>query len=240
MSCYAIIPARKGSKRLPGKNARVLGEKPLIQWTIECALSSNLFEKVVVSTDDLTLASLSESLGCFIPGLREESLASDHSNLASVCLDVADKMNLKSSDVIMLLQPTSPFRKIETMERALTLLKENKEAASVISFSPCPLRPEWIHKAGEKGFAEPLADDPQSLLRQRASHSYIIPNGLIYLISVENLKRYQNFFTPFMLPIVTDDPIETHDIDDLEDWEQAESYLQLQAGDKKVEKFDLR
>lgn len=228
MRTIAIIPARKGSKRLPGKNSKLLGGKPLAKWTIDCALKSQVFDDIIFSTDDLKLSEMATNSGCIVPGLRDWRLAEDRSDLVDVCLDASEKIGLNSSDVIILLQPTSPFRKQSTIQKALSMLMSNKTVESVVSFSSCKTRPEWIHNIGKDGYIKPLFDS-SNLLEQQSKNNYFLPNGLIYAINLENLKKNNNFFTSFTTPFIIDDEVETHDIDDYNDWVKALSILKKQT-----------
>lgn len=219
MNFYAIIPARKGSKRLPGKNKKILGGKPLIQWTIECAKKANIFEKIIVSTDDSEIAEISENLGCTVPGLRDNNLASDTANLVDVCLNVANQLELNDSDVIVLLQPTSPFRKPETILRGLSMMK-NLTSSNVISFSPCEVNPEWIHFVDNDDQLKPLLDK-NSVLNQQQKYQYLIPNGLLYITGLHELRKNMSFFSGHIIPMITLDNQETLDIDTEQDWQHA-------------------
>ena len=103
-----LIPARGGSKGIPKKNLYLFNEKPLIQWTIESALESNLLDEIIVSTDDEDIANFSRSQGIEVPFLREQYLAQDNSLIMDTVLKVLEKLN--TFDFILLLQPTSPLR----------------------------------------------------------------------------------------------------------------------------------
>lgn len=225
MKFYAIIPARKGSKRLPGKNKKLLGGKPLIQWTIECAKAVNEFENIIVSTDDPEIAEIGENLGCTVPGLRNSDLASDTANLVDVCLDIAKKFQMKNDDVMVLLQPTSPFRRPETVLKGLSIMKHIAGHGNVISFSPCQINPEWIHYIDDSGQVHSMWDK-KNILNQRQKFKYIIPNGLFYSSKIQQIKKYNNFFIDKTWPLIIEDPIETHDIDTEVDWENAQLFVQ--------------
>lgn len=130
----AIIPARGGSKRLPGKNIKPLLGKPLIAWSIEAALASELFDLVLVSTDCQEIASIAEQYGAIVPGLRPSALASDRATTNDVVTHMVGKVEEIWGGVksITLLQPTSPLRKIASIVEAHELY-ERMDALSVIS-----------------------------------------------------------------------------------------------------------
>ena len=121
----AIVPARGGSKRLPGKNIKVLNGKPLIQWTIESALGIDDISRVMVSTDSQEIADIALQSGAEVPFLRPKELATDTSS-SSVVIEHA--LNYYKSqgeifDYVLLLQPTSPMRNKKHNEQAIALLK---------------------------------------------------------------------------------------------------------------------
>ena len=108
LKVLAIIPARKGSKGIVGKNSKLIGGKPLVAWTIEAAINSKFIDKTHVSTDCLTVKSIAESYGLKVPRLRPDNLSEDDTTSSSVILfELLDKNEF---DVICMLQPTSPLR----------------------------------------------------------------------------------------------------------------------------------
>ena len=125
----AIIPARGGSKGLPGKNIKNLNGKPLIEWTIEAALKSKCIDKVVISTDDTNIASISENAGATVPFLRPQDLATDHSLAIDVYLYTIDKLienTSKKYSSFIVLQPTSPLRNSDDIDNAVELFNVKK------------------------------------------------------------------------------------------------------------------
>lgn len=130
----AIIPARGGSKRLPNKNILPLDGKPLIVWTIEAALDSQLFDMVLVSTDSQDIADISISAGAMVPFLRPVELASDTATTNDVVSHMVKWVEAEHDvvELVALLQPTSPLRDADNIKDAMKLYEE-KNAASVIS-----------------------------------------------------------------------------------------------------------
>lgn len=130
----AIIPARSGSKRLPGKNIKMLLGKPLIAWTIEAALTSKLFDLVLVSTDSKEIADISEQYGAIVPGLRPTLLASDTATTNDVVAHMVSLVESRWGKVnnVTLLQPTSPLRTSENIINAYELYNKMR-SSSVIS-----------------------------------------------------------------------------------------------------------
>ncbi|MGE6181361.1 cytidylyltransferase domain-containing protein [Aeromonas media] len=130
----AIIPARGGSKRLPNKNILPLDGKPLIVWTIEAALDSQLFDMVLVSTDSQDIADISISAGAMVPFLRPVELASDTATTNDVVSHMVKWVEAEHDvvELVALLQPTSPLRDADNIKDAMKLYEE-KKASSVIS-----------------------------------------------------------------------------------------------------------
>ncbi len=145
-----IIPARSGSKGVLNKNIRLLNNKPLIQYTIECAKDTNIFDRIIVSTDSSEIEEISTKLGVKVPFLRPPEFATDYSpTIDSVIytLDQLHKVNGESFDLLMLLQPTSPLRNVEDIVNSVKLLKNN--ATSLVSVNkidePHPFKMKVIY-----------------------------------------------------------------------------------------------
>ncbi|MFM4981846.1 cytidylyltransferase domain-containing protein [Aeromonas caviae] len=131
----AIIPARGGSKRLPGKNIKPLAGKPLIRWTTQAALASGEFDMVIVSTDSQAIADIAmQDAGVIFPGLRPAELAGDMATTNDVISHVVQWVEEHYSmvDMIAILQPTSPLRTAQQIKEAVALYK-NKKATAVVS-----------------------------------------------------------------------------------------------------------
>ena len=103
----AVIPARGGSKRIPRKNVLRFGGKPMLVWTIEAAIYSNLFDKIVVSTDDWEIAGIAEEAGADVPFTRDAGLADDYATISDVVIDAISRVG---GDTICMLSPACPFR----------------------------------------------------------------------------------------------------------------------------------
>jgi CMP-N,N'-diacetyllegionaminic acid synthase len=118
----ALITARGGSKRLPGKNVRPLGGKPLIQWTVEASLACPLVHRTILSTDDLAIADAARACGCEVPFMRPEALAHDTASSVDVVRHALATAG-DGFDWLVLLQPTSPFRTADDIARGIAQLQ---------------------------------------------------------------------------------------------------------------------
>jgi CMP-N-acetylneuraminic acid synthetase len=149
LNVIAIIPARGGSKGVPRKNIRLLGDKPLIAWTIETSLRSKILDRVIVSTDDHDIAELSVKVGAEIPFLRPSELAQDDTPDLPVYLHVLDYLAKQENyhpDVVVWLRPTSPLRLAEDVENTVNILISNEQLDCVRSVCLAEHHPYWMKK----------------------------------------------------------------------------------------------
>lgn len=190
MSILGIIPARGGSKGINRKNLTFLGGKPLISYTIDAAINSNI-DELIVSTDDEEIALVSKTLGAAVPFLRPKELATDNSNSIDVAihgLNQMEKITNSIFDSIIYLQPTTPFRNSNDINNCLDIINEQKQKDSVISV----INVEGYHPARMKFIEKGLLIDPdfceteENQNRQELKPMYI-RNGAIYLTKRETL-----------------------------------------------------
>ena len=152
VSKVALIPARKGSERSPGKNIADLNGHPLIAYTISVALKSELFDRVVVSTDCAQIAQIAVKYGAEIPMLRPSELSTkDSPDIGWVLLAINEWLQLKNEDLISILRPTNPFRSTRSIVQALELLVNNPNYDSIRAIRPVKEHPSkmWRGQPGE-------------------------------------------------------------------------------------------
>jgi CMP-N-acetylneuraminic acid synthetase len=189
-----LIPARGGSKRLPGKNLLCVGGVSLLQRAIDTAIESGLDTCVTTDSDEIAAAANQVSVV-----RRPAELADDAAEMVDVALHASEEMGLERDDVIVLLQPTSPFRSAETIRRAVGMFSGNP----VVSVSRVKL-PEHAHSlVGE----------------MLVPASVVTPNGCVYVASVSFLRLYRSF-TLQAKPLFVSDQ-EALDIDTREQWIEA-------------------
>jgi N-acylneuraminate cytidylyltransferase/CMP-N,N'-diacetyllegionaminic acid synthase len=189
----ALIPARGGSRRIPRKNLRPIAGKPMIAWTIEAAQRSKAIHTVIVTTDDEGIATVSRNLGAEVPFIRPAALASDEADSVSVVVHALDFMRERgdSPAALALLQPTSPLRTAEDIDRAATIYRE-KGASAVVSVK-CVERPvHWLRRIGASGELFPYTENGAPITRS-AEPIYEL-NGAIYLLDAEMFARERTFF----------------------------------------------
>jgi len=190
-----IIPARGNSKGLPGKNVLNFSGKPLIAWSIEEAISSNIFDSVIVNTDDERIAQVAEKYGAEIPFMRPKELGMDRVSLMDVLLYVLNKLisNGVSYDISVLLQPTSPLRLTDDIRNAVDMLFQY-DADAIVSVCKTEHTPLWINTLPPNGCMKDfLRKDILNKNRQELPIYYRL-NGSIYASSVDFLRTKKTFY----------------------------------------------
>lgn len=223
----AIIPARQGSKGLPGKNKKPLCGKPLIAWTLEQAKKSRFIDRIVVSTDDAEIAKISEECGVKVPFLRPRKLAQDKTGAMEVVLHLLDKLKKDENylpDMVLLLQPTSPLRTVSDIESALRMLFSNKEADAVVSICETAKSPYWMRVMTDEGFIKYFIKHKYvDYRRQDLPKTYSV-NGALYLCKTPALLKWKTFSPKNTIGYLM--PKERSvDIDDIIDFNLAEFIL---------------
>lgn len=212
----ALIPARAGSKRLHNKNLLSLGGKPLIAWTIEAALKCSLIDDVVVSTDDQNIKNIAIEYGATVPFIRPEILANDTSSTDDVIIHALEELKLSESDVLVLLQPTSPLRESRDIENALTILV-NDAVQGVVSVCECEHSPMWCNTLPDSKLMGGFIKHEVAANRSQDLPTYYRLNGAIYAYKVSYFKKYRirhysNGIKAFVMPVNRSIDID-HDFD---------------------------
>lgn len=230
MKILALITARGGSKRLPGKNIRPLAGKPLIVWSIEVVKDLPGICDILVSTDDPAIASVAQAAGGSVPWLRPAELATDTASSVDVALHALDWYEKGNGlvDGLMLLQPTSPFRTRETINRGIDLFRQNGHRP-VIGVSPAGSHPMWYFRV-EGTTMRPFIEGGGIQLRSQDLPLAYVLNGAFYLSAPHDLRQHQSFYSDAMIPLVIERPEELIDIDTEWDWRIAEMYASNVAG----------
>lgn len=219
MSCVikkiAIIPARSGSKGLPNKNILMLLDRPLIAYTIEAAISSNIFDKIIVSTDSLEYKYIAEKYGAEVI-LRTKELSSDSATSFMVVQDVLEKC--PGYDYFVLLQPTSPFRNYKHIKNAVEQFENNHEAKFLVSVVESDKSSALI-KPIDNSLSLRNFDCDFSTYRRQNKKEYC-PNGAIFIGYVSNYLRQKHFFGADSIAYIMNKE-DSIDIDDQLDFELA-------------------
>ena len=217
----AIIPARGGSKRLPRKNVLDLNGKPLIAYSIEAGLDSSYIDKVVVTSDDNEVLTISKKYGAVTIN-RPYELASDTATTFGAIKHTVD--NCEKYDYIVLLQPTSPLRNEKHIDEAVELL-ESKKSNAVVSVCKMDHNPMWSnvldHSLSMKGF---LGDE---ILNKRGQDldKYYRLNGAIYICETDKLLKEESFFLKDNIFAYKMNRESSIDIDEEIDFKMAKVFL---------------
>ena len=184
---YIIIPARGGSKGIPGKNIKLLNDKPLIAYTIDAAKEVTLNDHIIVSTDSEEIKRVAEDLGLKIPFLRPPHLATDEANSYDVVMHAVDYLFNKwiTPNPIILLQPTSPFRNANHIEEALSLYTDDIDM--VVSVTETKSNPYYsLFEENKEGFLQKSKEG--DFTRRQDCPKVWEYNGAIYIMNLNSLK----------------------------------------------------
>lgn len=228
----AIIPARGGSKRLPGKNIKKLVNKPLINWTIEAAVKSEVFDEIMVNTDDKTIAEIALEAGATIPFIRKKELATDKASSLDVVKDTISfyRSISKEFDIVVLLQPTSPLRDDIDIINSINCFIE-KKAASVLSVCEVDHPVQWCNTLTTKLSMDNFIRSEYKGLRSQDLGIHYRLNGAIY---IWDCRKFQDSNEAIISPSFASIMDRKHSIDiDVElDFSIAEVIIKGTSSDK--------
>lgn len=226
----AIIPARGGSKGLPGKNTKLLGGLPLICHSIKAALASNLIDRVIVFTEDNEIATIAKNCGAEVPFMRPSNLANDTSIVLDSYLHLVDLINKENSKPIqsfVALLPTTPLRVSQDIDEAIKIFNK-KKADSVISVVEASVPLYWHMSITKEGILKNYSPEFNVLKNRQEFKKHYVPNGAIYVFRTEAIRSTRQYYTEKTYPYIM--PRERSvDIDNLLDFDWAEYLLHKQA-----------
>lgn len=218
--CIAIIPARGGSKRIPRKNIKDFFGKPLIAYSIEAALNSGLFEKVIVSTDDKEIADVAIKYGADVPFMRPKELSDDH----TVTKDVIDhalsflRVRGEEYDYLCTIYATAPFLQSKYLIEGFVKLK-NSDAINAFSSTTMPFPVQRTFKLDKNGRCKMFTPEHYYTRSQDLEEAYQ-DAGQFYWTKL-NEHSNEIMFGKDSIPIILPRHL-VQDIDTLEDWQRAE------------------
>jgi CMP-N-acetylneuraminic acid synthetase len=187
----ALITARGGSKRVPGKNLRLLGGKPLIAWTVEAALGAKTISRVLVSTDDEMIAEAAARAGAEVPFLRPAALSGDtspHYDVVAHALDWLEHEEGQSPQLLCLLQPTSPLRASSDIDGLIGLVKTS-DADSGFTVSKVPVHPAYMYRLDAEGRSTSYLPAQDKYLRSQDLETLYYVNGAAYVLRPATFRR---------------------------------------------------
>ncbi len=229
MKVIAIIPARSGSKGVPGKNIRLLGSKPLLQYSAEAALNAEMVNNTILSTDSENIATIAKNCGVEVPFIRPEELATDKASSIDVVIHAINFLEEQGKffDAVCLLQPTNPFRAKGFIDRAIKQFIQ-KDADCLISVLPVPheFNPHWIFEPDKKGGLSIATGEKEIIRRRQDLPAAFFRDGSIYITKTSVIKEQRSFYGNH-IAYIESDPLFYVNIDNENDWLKAESKLPL-------------
>ncbi|MBZ9687635.1 acylneuraminate cytidylyltransferase family protein [Clostridium estertheticum] len=200
----AVIPARGGSKGIPNKNIMAICGKPLIAYTIEAGKKSKYIDEIIVSTDSDVIKVIAQQYGAVVPFLRPEELSSDSAKSIDVVIHAIDfyKNNNITFDYVILLQPTSPLRTFEHLDKAIEKIIESS-GTSLVSVCEAEENPILMRNIENDKLKEVISFEGTNLRRQDLPTFYIF-NGALYINSTDMLVDEKKFVNEDTIPYVMD------------------------------------
>ena len=225
MNAIAIITARGGSKRIPGKNIKEFMGKPMLTYAIEAALEAGIFREVMVSTDDEEIAQIARGAGASVPFMRSEAASGDFATTDDVLMEVLETYEKRGElfDYMACIYPTAPFVTAGKLQEAMNLLIE-KDASGVmpvVRFSFPPQRGMAIRE-GKLAYCYP----ENAMKRSQDLEPMYHDSGQFYCYHVERYRACRGNLPDGYLPIIVPET-EVQDIDNPSDWELAEMKYQM-------------
>ena len=221
-----IVPARGGSKGVPGKNTRLLAGRPLIEYTARAARDSNVIDRMILSTDSEDIAEAGRRAGLEVPFMRPAALAEDDTPMLPVVQHAVAALSSEgwAPEVVVLLQPTSPLRRPSHVRDAVTMLIETK-ADSVVTVVELPrhLSPDYVMRI-EAGVLQPFLPDGARVTRRQDARPAYSRDGTVYVCWRATLDRFGSIYGERCQPLIVS-AADSLSIDSLDDWAEAERRL---------------
>ena len=193
----AFIPARGGSKGVPGKNIKEICGKPLIAWTIEAAKKAKCIDRVIVTTDDEAIAAVAKEYGAEVPFMRPAELSSDTASAIDVYIHATEFVMNETGQKLekfMVLLPTVPLRTEKHIDEAMAQFEADK-ATTLISFAEAEVPASWYHVTDDNGRVHNAGFGTGVTMSNRQNNeTYIVPNGAIYILDYELLKNKRTYY----------------------------------------------
>lgn len=217
----AIITARGGSKRIPRKNIKEFCGKPIIEYSIEAALKSNIFDEVMVSTDDSEIAQIAINAGAKVPFFRSEATSNDFSTTRDVLIEVLTEYEKRGRtfDYMVCLYPTNPFITAQKLIEAFDILEREQceEVIPVVRFSYPPQRAYVLDKSNNLKYKW----EEYKNTRSQDLEPFYHDAGQFYCYNVRQYLMDNGNIEGKVCPIILSE-YEVQDIDNMDDWKMAE------------------
>jgi CMP-N-acetylneuraminic acid synthetase len=221
-----LVPARGGSKGVPGKNVRPLAGHTLLEYTVRAARESTVLDRVILTTDSLEIADAGRRAGLEVPFMRPAALAADDTPMVPVIEHALGEIARHgwSPDIVVLLQPTSPLRRPEHIRDAVAMLRET-EADSVVTVVELPrhLSPDYVMRI-DGGRLKPFLPEGARVTRRQDARPAYSRDGTVYAFWRTTLERFGSIYGETCRSLVLDES-DSLSIDTQRDWELAEERL---------------
>lgn len=228
MRILALIPARGGSKGVPGKNIKDLGGKPLLAYTSEVALQSSYLTTIILSSDDAPIIALAKGLGIAVPFVRPAALAQDDTPTIDVIVHALEWYEKQKIffDAVCLLQVTSPFRTIAFLDAAIEkFIASGCDSLVSVLQVPHEYNPHWTFEADAEGHLKITTGETEIISRRQALPITYHRDGSIYITKTEVLLNQKSLYGK-SIAFIESDPDFYVNIDTIQDWEKAEEIIQ--------------
>ena len=226
MLVLGLVPARGGSKGVPGKNVRPLAGHTLLEYTARAARESGVLDRVILSTDSPEIADAGRRAGLEVPFMRPAALACDDTPMLPVIQHALAETARSgwSPDVIVLLQPTSPLRRPEHIRDAVNVLRDTS-ADSVVTVVEVPrhLSPDYVMRIDE-GRLKPFLPEGARITRRQDARPAYSRDGTVYAFRRATVERFGGIYGDDCRPLLID-ANESLSIDSPADWDEAERVL---------------
>ncbi|WP_136669287.1 cytidylyltransferase domain-containing protein [Flavobacterium sp. H122] len=228
MKILGIIPARGGSKGVPGKNIKMLGDKPLLAYSGEAASQAAFLTKTILSSDNGAIQAVAIEYGLEVPFTRPETLATDTASSIDVVKHAVEYLERQGEyfDAVCLLQPTSPFREQGFIDKAIQkFIVDGTDALVSVLPVPHEYNPHWVFEVDNKGLLRIATGEKEIIKRRQELPQAYFRDGSLYITKVSVIK--QGSFYGEKLSYIESNPDFYVNIDTFQDWIKAEENLKL-------------
>lgn len=221
----AVIPARGGSKRLPGKNIKQFFGQPILKYVIDAAKDSGCFDEIMVSTNDREISLVAKHCGAAVPFLRSEENSTDKATIVSALLEVLEQYKQRGQkfDYVCCLFSTAALITPEMLKEASNILR-TKKADAVIPFLPYPHPIQRAFRL-KNGLIQMIHPENMFKMTQDLEPTFY-DTGQFYFMKAVSFIKWKKLFMPKTMPVIVSED-DVVDIDTLEDWKKAETKFLL-------------
>lgn len=228
MKILGLIPARGGSKGVPGKNIKVLAGKPLIAHTVDQVHASKQIDRLILSTDDEAIAKVAKEIGLEVPFMRPDELANDGAGSLGVVQHALDFVEAQGEhyDAVCLLQVTSPYRPDGAIDAAIELFKQCKPDSLVsVRKVPDEFNPHWTFEIQDDNRLKIATGEHKIIPRRQELPPAYHRDGAIYITSVETIRNKGSLLGDDIVAFPIDSP-KLINIDTIDDWNEAVAFYE--------------